>query len=176
MTLPNWITALRIALVPVFFWVAFEDSVGAAVAAFLLFLVASLSDSLDGYLARRTNSISRLGQFLDPTADKLLIGAALIVLVRTRDFPLWVAGLIAFREIAVQILRTQIVRGGRDLPSSPAGKLKTVMQICMVCWWLLPWNDQNPGHWLLLAVSLFTTMWSGVEYFLHARRSPAVVG
>lgn len=176
MTLPNWITVGRIALVPVFLIAAFDDSVGAAVSAFLIFLIASLSDSLDGYLARRMGTISRVGQFLDPTADKLLIGAALIVLVRTRDFPLWAALLIAFREVAVQILRTQLVRGGRDLPSSPAGKLKTVLQICMVCWWLLPWDSVNPAHWLWLAGALVAAFWSGAVYFLHSRRTQAVVG
>jgi phosphatidylglycerophosphate synthase len=76
----------------------------------------------------------------------------------------------------VQILRTQIVRGGRDLPASPAGKLKTVLQICMVSWWLLPWDQLNLGHWLWLTACLITTLWSGIEYFMHAQKARGLVG
>jgi len=168
MNLPNAITIARIALVPVFLVLAARDSDAAAVAAFVVFLVASLSDSLDGYLARKHQTISRMGQFLDPTADKLLIGAALAVLVATRDFPLWAAVLIALREVAVQILRTQIVSGGGTLPASPIAKSKTFVQIAMVCWWLLPWNGTNAGHWVWLVLVLATTLWSGTQYFVKA--------
>jgi phosphatidylglycerophosphate synthase len=72
------------------------------------------------------------------------------------------------REIAVQILRTQIVSAGGDLPASPAGKMKTVLQGIMVGWWLLPWH-RNLGHWALLAVVLVATLWSGGEYFVRAQ-------
>ncbi len=168
MNLPNWITVARIALIPVFLVLASRDSDAAAVGAFVVFLVASLSDSLDGYLARRHQTVSRMGQFLDPTADKLLIGAALVVLVATREFPIWAAVLIALREVAVQILRTQIVSGGGTLPASPVAKSKTVVQISMVCWWLLPWRATNIGHWAWLAAALLTTLWSGAEYFVRA--------
>ena len=172
MNLPNAITISRIVMVPVFLVLAYGDSKAAAVGAFVLFLVASLSDSLDGYLARKRGQISRLGQFLDPLADKLLVGAALVVLVDTRDFPLWAALLIALREVAVQILRTTIVSGGGNLPASPVAKAKTVVQISMVCWWLLPWSDQNVVHWLYLVGALVTTFWSGIEYFIYAERKP----
>lgn len=175
MNLPNTITIGRIALVPVFLWLSYEDTKGAAVAAFAVFLVASISDLIDGYLARRSGTISRMGEFLDPFADKLLIGAALFVLFDTRLFPLWVALLIALREVAVQILRTQIVHGGGTLPASPLGKVKTVMQIAMVGWWLLPWAERNPGHWVLLAAGLGVTLWSGVQYFVAAQRERSKV-
>lgn len=175
MNLPNAITLARIALVPVFLVLAYRDSTASAIAAFVVFLVASLSDSLDGYLARRHGTISRAGQFLDPLADKLLIGAALVVLVGARDFPLWAALLIALREIAVQVLRIQIVRGGGDLPASPVAKWKTVAQISMVCWWLLPWSAINLGHWLWLAAVIVATAWSGAEYFFKAETEPEEV-
>lgn len=163
---PNIITVTRIFLVPVFLYLAYGDTTTAAVAAFIVFLVASASDSLDGYLARSRRIVSRAGEFLDPLADKLLIGAALIVLVDTRDFPLWAALLIGVREVAVQILRTRIVGGGGTLPASQMGKAKTVTQVVMVCWWLLPWST-NLGHWLSLGLALATTLWSGAEYFMH---------
>ncbi len=168
MNLPNWITVARIALIPVFLVLAFRDSTASALGALAVFLVASLSDSLDGYLARRNDRISRLGQFLDPTADKMLVGAALVVLVATRAFPLWAALLLALREIAVQLLRNQIVRGGGTLPASQAGKVKTVLQVTMVSVWLLP-VEVGLVHWVLLGAALAATFWSGAEYFTHVR-------
>jgi CDP-diacylglycerol---glycerol-3-phosphate 3-phosphatidyltransferase len=171
MNLPNGITVARILLVPVFVVLAYTNSDTAAVASFFVFGIAGASDILDGYLARRHGTISRAGKFLDPLADKLLVGAALVVLVDTRAFPLWAALVIAVREIAVQWLRTSVVRGGGDLPASPAAKLKTLSQLSMVGWWLLPWNDQNLGHWVILAVAVGATLWSGLEYFAAAGRA-----
>ena len=174
MSLPNTITFARIALVPVFVVLAYIEGAGAAIGAFVVFVTASLSDSLDGYLARRHGTESRLGKFLDPLADKLLVGAALIVLVDDRSFPLWAAILIAIREIAVQILRTNIVRRGGDLPASPSAKAKTVLQILMVGWWLLP-IEVGLVHWTLLVVALAATLWSGVGYFRASRSKEAVI-
>jgi CDP-diacylglycerol--glycerol-3-phosphate 3-phosphatidyltransferase len=169
MNLPNWITVGRITLIPVFLLLAYGHSTLAALAAFAVFVLASATDSLDGKIARQRGQTTRAGSFLDPLADKLLLGAALIVLVDHRGFPLWAAVVIALREVAVQLLRTQIVRAGGDLPASPAGKLKTVLQSVMVGWWLLPW-DRNAGHWILLGVVLIATLWSGGEYFVQARK------
>lgn len=165
MNLPNVITIVRIAMIPVFVWFSYSDSKEAAVVAFIVFFVASASDSLDGYLARKNGTVSRLGEFLDPLADKLLIGAALVVLVDTRGFPLWAAAVIAVREVLVQIFRTRIVSGGGTLPASTMGKTKTLVQISMVCWWLLPWSDTNFLHWVWLALALVTTLGSGAQYF-----------
>lgn len=170
MNLPNAITVARIALVPIFVVFAYTDTTGGAVAAFFLFLVASLSDFLDGYLARRSGIITRVGEFLDPLADKLLVGAALWALVDTRGFPLWAALLIAARELVIQVLRIRIVNAGGTLPASSLAKLKTVLQIVMVCWWLLPWDSRSPVHWVLMAVAVTVTVASGVEYFTSRRR------
>ncbi|MEA2447740.1 MAG: CDP-diacylglycerol---glycerol-3-phosphate 3-phosphatidyltransferase [Actinomycetota bacterium] len=131
--------------------------------------MASLSDSLDGYLARKNGLVTKLGQFLDPLADKILVVAALVVLVDMRMFPLWAAVVILLREAAVQLLRNRIVSGGGTLPASPAAKAKTVLQIVMVSWWLAPWQP-NPAHWILLVLALVATVWSGAEYFVkHSR-------
>ena len=175
MNLPNAITIARILMVPAFVLLAYQDARVAAVAAFVVFGIASASDAVDGYLARRHGTISRVGKFLDPLADKLLVGAALVVLVDERDFPLWAALVIAAREVAVQVLRIQVVRGGRDMPASAAAKAKTASQIAMVGWWLLPWADKNVGHWALMVLAVATTVWSGVEYFVKSR-SPSPVG
>lgn len=174
MNLPNAITVARILAVPVFLVLAYGNSRAAALGAFFVFLAASLSDSLDGYLARRNDTTSRTGEFLDPLADKLLIGAALIVLVDIRLFPAWAALVIGVREIAVQVLRTRIVRSGGTLPASLAGKTKTVLQIVMVGWWLLPWAEPTPIHYVLMAAALVSTLWSGAAYFL--RREARIEG
>ncbi len=168
--LPNAITVGRVLLVPVFLVFAFGDSNAARVTAFLLFLVASISDLVDGYIARRNDDVTRLGQFLDPTADKLLIGAALVALVVERAFPLWAAVVLAVREVFVQVLRTTIVNRGGTLPSSATGKAKTILQIHLVSWWLLPWNGINVGHGVLLGATLVVSVISGTEYFVGARR------
>lgn len=175
MNLPNAITVGRVALIPLFLALAYGRSRATAVGALAVFLVASLSDSLDGYLARRHGTISRMGQFLDPTADKLLVGAALVALVDRRGFPLWIALVLALRELGVQILRTSIVRRGGTLPASAVAKMKTAVQIAMVSWWLLPWDEPNAGHWLLVGAALVTTIWSGLEYFVKAERHPGEV-
>jgi CDP-diacylglycerol---glycerol-3-phosphate 3-phosphatidyltransferase len=140
------------------------------VASFAVFVVASLSDSLDGYLARRDGTSTRAGEFLDPLADKLLVGAALVVLVDLRDFPLWAALVIGAREVAVQVLRVSIVRDGGTLPASRVAKTKTAVQIGMVGWWLLPWETSS-AHWLWLVAALLTTLWSGAEYFVRYRQT-----
>ena len=171
MNLPNTITLARIVLIPVFVVLAYGESSTAAIGAFFVFGVASASDMVDGYLARRSGTVSRLGKFLDPLADKLLVGAALMVLVDAHDFPLWAAVVIAVREVAVQIFRIRVVRTGTDLPASPAAKAKTFSQLAMVGWWLLPWPDINSGHWALLGLAVATTIWSGAEYFIVARKA-----
>lgn len=170
MNLPNAITFARIALVPVFLVFAYGDSDADQIAALAVFLVASLSDSLDGYLARRSGTITRLGQFVDPLADKILVGAALVALVADEGFPLWAALVIAVREVAVQVLRIRRTTGGRTMPASPFAKAKTATQLVMVSWWLLPWEETNLGHWAWIAAALFTTAASGIDYF---RTAPA---
>ena len=173
MTTPNAITIIRVALVPVFVFLAYGDSRATAVASLIVFAVASFSDLVDGYLARRNDSVSRFGEFADPLADKLLVGAALYVLVDTTAFPLWVALVIAAREVIVQVLRIRIVNRGGALPASASAKAKTLLQIAMVGWWLLPWNEVSAVHWVLVAVVLAATIWSGAEYIVNYVRPQA---
>jgi CDP-diacylglycerol--glycerol-3-phosphate 3-phosphatidyltransferase len=171
MSLPNWISLGRVLLVPVFLYFSYAEGDAAAIAAVVVFFVASVSDFVDGYLARRNGTITPLGQFLDPLADKLLVGAALFVLVDTRDFPLWAALVIGGREVLVQILRIAVVRAGGSMPASSAAKAKTAMQIAMVSVWLLP-LEVTLFHQLLVAAALATTLWSGFEYFIRVKVHP----
>lgn len=144
-----------------------------AVASLIVFAAASISDFVDGYLARRNDMVSRFGEFADPLADKLLVGAALYVLVDTRSFPLWIALVIGAREVLVQVLRIRIVQRGGALPASSSAKAKTLLQIAMVGWWLLPWDEVSAVHWVLVAAVLAATIWSGAEYLVNYVRPQA---
>lgn len=174
MNLPNVITVARVFMVPAFVVLAYAGGEGAKVASLTVFGMASLSDFVDGYLARKWAITSAFGEFADPLADKLLVGAALVVLVDLRDFPLWAAATIAVREVAVQILRILIVRGGGALPASAAAKLKTLLQIFMVGWWLLPWEKMNVMHWVWVAAVLAATLWSWADYTIGYARTREV--
>jgi len=173
--LPNAITIGRIVLVPLFVFLAYGETDATALAAFAVFLVASLSDFVDGYLARRAGVITRTGEFLDPLADKLLVGAALYALVATRSFPLWAALVIAAREVIIQVLRIRIVSTGGTLPASHLAKMKTVLQICMVSWWLLPWEEISFAHWWWMTAAVVATLASGIEYFTKRMRRETLV-
>ena len=170
MNLPNAITVARLFMVPVFIYLAYAGTQATQVGAFAVFVIASLSDSLDGYLARRQGIVTKLGEFLDPLADKILVLAALVVLVEQREFPLVIAVIILIREIAVQLLRNRIVSGGGTLPASVAAKAKTVLQIVMVSFWLLP-LEIGVAHWVLLGAALMVTLWSGGEYFVRYNKA-----
>lgn len=174
MNWPNAITVARVLLVPVFVVLAYARSDAAFVACLAVFGAASLSDFVDGYIARRRGITSSFGEWADPLADKLLIGAALVVLVDLRSLPLWAALVIVAREVVVQVLRAAIVKRGGALPASAAGKLKTILQIAMVGWWLAPWERMNAVHWISLAAVVLLTLWSGAEYVLGSTRSEEV--
>ena len=182
MNLANTITIARILLIPVFLVLLlsgipqpYND-----IAAAIVFIVAAATDKLDGYVARRSKTITTLGQFLDPLADKLLISAALIALVSMSRVPAWVATVIIVREIAVSVLRIVGVSQGVSIPADRYGKLKTVLQITYVVYVLVPTADiadwLGVGHWLpqlvndcLIGVVVVVTLWSGIRYFMNAR-------
>lgn len=179
MNWPNFVTVVRILLVPVFVFFMYtgtRESEGAATAvgswvALIVFAVAAATDSLDGYLARRYERITRFGQFLDPLADKLLVGAALVTLVQLRDFPLWAAVVIVAREVAVSLLRSVALRRHRSLPASRLGKAKTALQIPTVLAWLLPRSGVIAVvQDILVVFAVFVTVYSGLLYFAMAGR------
>ncbi|MDR2339946.1 MAG: CDP-diacylglycerol--glycerol-3-phosphate 3-phosphatidyltransferase [Deltaproteobacteria bacterium] len=133
------------------------------------YLVAALSDLLDGYLARRFKNESNLGRFLDPMADKLLVASALIMLIPLGRVEAWVAFLIIAREIAVTSLRAVAVERGLVIAASPQGKQKTLAQnialFCLLYHYPLLWADAHKVGTVILYVALFATYWSGFWYF-----------
>lgn len=169
MNLPNSLTLLRIVLIPVFVVlllvrVPFGDYFAA-----LIFSAAALTDSLDGYLARKRREVTKLGVILDPLADKLLITAALISLVELARIPGWTAIIILGREFAVTGLRAIKAEEGIIIPASWLGKVKTVSQIAAVLVIILQQTYQQYfsfplGMWVLY-LAVVITLLSGIEYF-----------
>ena len=167
---PNAITFSRIALIPALVPLLLVRSSYdyGSVIAFILFAVLSLTDGLDGYVARSRNKVTRLGIFLDPLADKLLVTAALVTLVELGEIASWVVVVILSREFAVTGLRLIASGEGVVIAAHWLGKLKTVVQIALVLALILP---QSPG-WLtvpLIVITVVLTIGSGAEYFWKAR-------
>ena len=128
---PNILTVFRVLLVPFFIYALFGMSIQSAIASLLIFIIASISDYFDGYLARKFNARSRLGVFLDPLADKILTGGAFISFVILPDFnvPLWLVLVILLREVTVTILRLISIKRNRPVRTEYSGKIKTAFQM-----------------------------------------------
>lgn len=175
MNLANKLTISRIFLVPVFmFFLTVKMPYGEYIAAGIFILAAS-TDGLDGYIARKRKQVTNLGKLLDPLADKLLVSAALISLVQLQEVPGWIAVLIIGREFFVTGLRAIASAEGVIISASKLGKYKTVSQIVAISAILL--NDYPfsligiPFGQIALYIALFFTLWSGIDYYLNARKS-----
>ena len=175
--LPNLITIVRILLAPLFFWMLLADG-GADGAlrwwAAVLFIVAIATDGVDGAIARRYNLVTDLGKLLDPIADKILTGAALIGLSILLELPWWVTLVILVREIGITLFRFAMLRD-RVIPASRGGKLKTISQSVAISLALLPlWLLLGDWiHWvntITMAIALVLTVYTGIEYLVAARR------
>jgi CDP-diacylglycerol--glycerol-3-phosphate 3-phosphatidyltransferase len=175
--LPNIITVVRILLAPLFFWMLLADG-GADGAlrwwAAVLFIVAIATDGVDGAIARRYNLVTDLGKLLDPIADKILTGAALIGLSILLELPWWVTILILVREIGITVFRFAML-SDRVIPASRGGKLKTIAQSVAISLALLPlWLVFGDWiHWvntITMTIALALTVYTGIEYLVAARR------
>lgn len=164
LNLANAFTMLRVALVPVFAWLlVFRDPPLPVVASFV-FAFAAATDAVDGWVARRLQLVSGFGQFLDPLADKLLVGTALVPLAVDDRLPWWAVIVILVREFAIGIvLRGVLAHRGRSLPASRMGKVKVITQIGTI--FLLTILDRG-NVWALAAiyVTVAFTVLSGVLY------------
>jgi CDP-diacylglycerol---glycerol-3-phosphate 3-phosphatidyltransferase len=176
LNLPNVLTLFRILLVPVLVAALLSGLDSGDLLAAIVFGVASLTDALDGWIARRNKNESTFGKLMDPLADKLLVTAALVSLVSLNRLATWVAMVIIAREFAVTGLRQLAMEHGQVIPASSWGKIKTVAQIAMVL--ALIAVDGRPA-WLdaLIYVTVVVTVLSAADYFfnfrtlLHARPS-----
>lgn len=185
MNLANKLTVIRIFLVPIFLiFIAVQGIPYGTFIATFIFILASLTDKLDGYIARSRNQITNFGKFMDPLADKLLVTSALISLVELQMVPSWAAIVIIAREFAVSGLRTIAASEGKVIAASWWGKIKTVIQIIAIVLLLLQFNIttssyltnlvESSGFWSwffmnvpswILNISVVITLISGWDYF-----------
>ena len=170
LNLPNLLTLLRILLVPVLVVALTEEIPNGSAIAAAVFVVAAVTDGLDGYIARSRQSITTFGKVMDPVADKLLIAAALIALVSLDRLAAWVAMLIIAREFAVSGLRVAAGQQGVVIPASLLGKLKTIVQSAAVLALIAVPNEDVVWVQMLVYVMVLVTVVSGADYLLNFRR------
>lgn len=161
MTTASKITLVRVAMIPIFMALLL---LGYRWIALAVFILASVTDFVDGYVARHYNQVSDFGKFLDPLADKLLVTACMLIFVEWGRMPAWAVMIVLTREFAVTGLRLVAVGNGRVIAAGRSGKVKTFSTMVGLClmmafpiWWL---------DWVVTAVITLTTLYSGVEYFV----------
>jgi CDP-diacylglycerol--glycerol-3-phosphate 3-phosphatidyltransferase len=172
LNVPNVLTLLRILLVPVIVVALLGETPNGDLLAAIVFVAASVTDAVDGYLARARDSITTFGKLMDPIADKLLVVAALVSLVSLDRLPAWVAMVIIARELAVTMSRMAATGQGVVISANRWGKAKTTLQVLTI--FLLIAVNGSP-LWLdvLVYLTVGVTVVSGVEYFFGLRRSLA---
>nr|WP_137815844.1 CDP-diacylglycerol--glycerol-3-phosphate 3-phosphatidyltransferase [Gandjariella thermophila] len=169
----NVLTLSRLVLVPVFLVTLFQDGghqAGWRAVATAVFALASLTDRLDGDLARRRGLVTDVGKIADPIADKALTGSALVGLSLLGDLPWWVTVVIAVREIGVTLLRFAVIRYG-VIPASRGGKAKTLLQVVAIGLYLLPLPElAEPVRWVAMGAAVLLTVVTGADYLVRALR------
>lgn len=188
MTTANIITLIRIALIPVFMFLLYADFPLSATLSLIVFAVASLTDGVDGYIARKYNQITTIGKFMDPLADKLLVTAAFLFFVQIGSMPAWAVALIIAREFIVTSMRIVAAGEGIVIAASNWGKLKTFVQIIgiiiiiygfdptaggiinisFIPEYVIP-NVLSMNDFIVYTITLITLI-SGVDYIIKNRK------
>ena len=172
MNLPNILASIRLAVAQVMFWIILTaelftengyDVTWSYYFASLLFVIASLTDYFDGYIARELDQKTKLGAIIDPLADKMLVMAAFLGLMVMGDASVWAIYIIIVRELFITGLRTVAVSEGIDVSASWSGKVKTVAQMFAIGFLLMHWPFANALLWFATAL----TVYSGLEYLFH---------
>lgn len=165
--IPNALTLLRVLMIPIFIVIlSLGDNLALHITAAVIFALASITDYLDGYLARKWQVVTNFGKFADPMADKLLVMSAFIMLIELGMAPAWVVAVIICRELAVTGLRLLLVEtGGTVLAAAMPGKIKTFSQMFAIIFLLLHWTLLGQ---ITLYIALFFTIYSGYDYFKGA--------
>jgi len=172
--IPNLITVARIIIAPIIVIVLLSAPGKAlSLCSAVIFLLASVTDFLDGYIARRMNRVTTLGKFLDPLADKLLVGTALIMMIQLDRVPPWIVALIVGREIFVTGLRVVAIKERLTIETTRTAKYKTALQIAAAACLMIHYEyrigaeltvDFHAVGMALLLIALAVTLWTGVEY------------
>ena len=166
LNIANLLTVVRLALVPFFVWLMFIEGTWWRVGALLLFAVASLTDHVDGELARRRNLITDFGKIADPIADKALVGSALVSLSILDRLWWWVTIAILVREIGITLLRFVVIRYG-VIAASRGGKLKTMLQVIGIGLYIMP-GPLDPLRWAVMGAATVVTVVTGLDYLFKA--------
>ena len=164
MNIANKLTMLRVFLIPVFLIVLYWGFPYSQYVALAIFIIASLTDLLDGYLARSRNLVTDFGKFMDPLADKVLVVTAMLWFVECGVMPAWAVAIVIFREFAVSGMRLIAVEGGRVIAAGWSGKIKTASTMVCLCLMFLPIPPAL--NWVCVGLIVATTLWSGIEYFV----------
>lgn len=165
MNTPNKLTVFRLILVPFFILSAYYEMNQAMWISTGIFVVASATDFLDGYLARKHQLVTDFGKFMDPLADKVLVAAALLILIKMQRVESWAVLIIITREYAISILRAIAASSGKVIAASGGGKIKTVLQMVSIVMLLL----NLPFASALFYVSVLMTLYSGLQYIIGNR-------
>jgi CDP-diacylglycerol--glycerol-3-phosphate 3-phosphatidyltransferase len=170
LNLPNVLTLLRILLVPVLVVALLDETANGDLLAAIVFALASVTDAMDGYLARTRNAITTFGKLMDPIADKLLIIAALVALVSLHRLAGWIAMVIIARELTVTVTRMQATQHGVVIAANWWGKAKTIVQVAAI-FFIIAFGEPTPA-WVgaLVYGMVVITIVSGVDYFFGLRR------
>jgi CDP-diacylglycerol--glycerol-3-phosphate 3-phosphatidyltransferase len=176
MTKANLITIVRIIMVPLFLVILLTEMQNKEIIAFAIFIIAAVTDSLDGYVARKYDQVSDLGKFLDPLADKLLVAAALMALVYLQEVETWVAAVIILREIFISAFRFYFLVRNASFSASIPAKIKTTFQIValaiLIIYRRLPYaNYLRSLGTVVLYIAVLLTVYSGAEYVVRLSRS-----
>ena len=170
MTTASKITLVRVALLPVYMIFMYLSEMGTVALwkwlSLSIFIIASLTDYVDGYIARKYNQVSDFGKFLDPLADKLLTIAAMVIFCEWGMFPSWALMLVLTREFAVTGLRLVAVGNGTVIAAGKSGKFKTASSMVGLCV-LMAFPNVVELQWVVAGVIVLTTVYSGVEYFVQ---------
>jgi len=165
MNTANKLTLARVVMIPLFLLVLYLQVPGANYWALAIFIIASLTDTLDGYIARHYNQTTDFGKFMDPLADKCLVTAAMLWFVEIGHMPGWALLIVIVREFAVSGLRMVAADKGRVIAAGWSGKVKTASTMVCICLMLLLPRFVELSA-ICVAVIVLTTIWSGVEYFM----------
>ena len=165
MNTPNKLTMIRMALIPVFLIILYIGFEYSNLAAMAVFIIASLTDIADGYIARKNSQVTDFGKFMDPIADKILVVAALLWFVDQNTIPAWVVLIVIIREFMVTALRLVAVENRRVIAAGLSGKIKTAVTMFSIIVMFLPLR-QWMIYICIIAITV-TTVISGVEYFIR---------
>ena len=171
MTTASKFTLARVAMIPAFM-AAFLFSPTVAWLKWValgVFILASLTDFIDGHVARKYNQVSDFGKFLDPLADKLLVISAMAILCQWGQLPAWAFMIVLAREFAVTGLRLVAAGNGTVIAAGMSGKVKTFSTMVVLCLWIVSWDLAliDWAKWVYTAVIILPTIYSGVEYFIQ---------